>query len=287
MSIPPPHSAAVLVDRLVAPWDIAALEATVEQTGIDLPIILVNEPRIDPSVEQNARRGRIDTSTIRLFASMVNRERAWALVLAERAVAERISTAEQGDDFQDIDDVALFDESTIQHVSPSRNGAWCTLPDQVVQQVASQVDLVIRFGFGLLRGDILTATSHGVLSFHPADIRRYRGLGPPVAFLEDRETIGITLQRLNDGIDTGEIVAFTERSIVECRTLWDVYDTVHRAQVELLPQGVANLREPAFEPIIPESLGSYYPVNEKRQLGFAGRVLVRNLLGRISSIVAA
>ncbi len=39
-------------------------------------------------------------------------------------------------------------------------------------------DVLIRCGKGILRGDILYAARHGILSFHHADNRINRG-GPP------------------------------------------------------------------------------------------------------------
>ena len=40
-----------------------------------------------------------------------------------------------------------------------------------------QLDVLIRFAYGIIRGDILDVPRHGVWSFHHGDIERYRGGG--------------------------------------------------------------------------------------------------------------
>ena len=67
-------------------------------------------------------------------------------------------------------------------------------------------DVLIRCGKGILRGDILNAARHGVLSFHHADNRINRG-GPP-GFWEvyrRQDTTGFTIQRLTEELDGGVV----------------------------------------------------------------------------------
>ena len=69
------------------------------------------------------------------------------------------------------------------------------------------VDVFSRFGFRILRGDILDLPKCGIWSFHHGDNRIYRG-GPP-SFWEvfQNETItGVTLQILNEDLDGGIIL---------------------------------------------------------------------------------
>ena len=70
------------------------------------------------------------------------------------------------------------------------------------------LDLCIRFGFNIITGPILTKPKHGIWSFHHGDNRVNRG--GPAAFWETylkSEYIGITLQKLNTNLDSGEIIA--------------------------------------------------------------------------------
>ena len=69
------------------------------------------------------------------------------------------------------------------------------------------LDFILKFGFGIIRGDILTAARHGVWSFHHDDEEKYRG-GPP-CFWEIYYGDGVTggmLQKLNNKLDAGVVL---------------------------------------------------------------------------------
>ncbi len=68
-------------------------------------------------------------------------------------------------------------------------------------------DVILRFGFRILKGDILTAATHGIISLHHGDTDFYRG-GPP-AFWEvvNKEPVtGVTVQQLTENLDGGFIL---------------------------------------------------------------------------------
>ncbi|WP_231587905.1 formyltransferase family protein [Halostagnicola sp. A56] len=279
-----PRRVCLLADPYLERWQIRALERAVERTDIEIPLVLVAapaDPGVDPDAAASAINGGFGVDTIRLGASLLARERAWSLVVAERKLAELFGAESHPlEHRQRVGTIDCLESSTIRRVRPIEDGDWNELPESAVEAATQQCDVVVRFGFGLVRGDILTATEHGVLSFHPADIRRYRGLGPPKAFVDDRSSIGATLQRLTDEIDGGEIVAEDWIDIDDCATLWEVYDRVHELEIELLATGIESLREPAFEPTVPDSLGPYYSTKSRREAGFAVRTLAKNVRGR-------
>jgi hypothetical protein len=69
------------------------------------------------------------------------------------------------------------------------------------------LDLILRFGFGIIRGEILTLPRYGVWSYHHDDHLRYRG-GPPgfwEIYCGDKWN-GAMLQRLTDKLDDGVII---------------------------------------------------------------------------------
>lgn len=78
-------------------------------------------------------------------------------------------------------------------------------PDDVLEQIRSlQPDIMIRFGFRILRGEILTAAKQGILSLHHGSMEYYRG-GPP-AFWEvvnKEPTTTVSLQLLTQELDAG------------------------------------------------------------------------------------
>jgi hypothetical protein len=69
------------------------------------------------------------------------------------------------------------------------------------------LDLLIRCGNNILRGDILEASRLGIISFHHADNRINRG--GPAGFWEvyfRQDTTGFTIQRLTEELDGGDVL---------------------------------------------------------------------------------
>ena len=69
------------------------------------------------------------------------------------------------------------------------------------------LDFIVRFAFGIIRGDVLQAARYGVWSYHHDDETKYRGL--PSCFWEiyNRDPVsGAILQRLTDRLDGGVIL---------------------------------------------------------------------------------
>lgn len=84
-----------------------------------------------------------------------------------------------------------------------------TLYTHEVYQWINKLNPEILFlrGFGIIKDPILNIAPYGVLSYHHADITKYRG-GPPLFWelFHDEKEAGVTLQILDEGLDTGTIV---------------------------------------------------------------------------------
>ncbi len=88
-------------------------------------------------------------------------------------------------------------------------------PDDVGNIRTYHLDFMIRFGFNIVRGDILSSARYGVWSFHHDDLDRYRGSPPGFweVYFGDPLT-GVTLQRLTDKLDSG--VVLRKESLSTC-----------------------------------------------------------------------
>src|SRR5215472_13134718 len=73
---------------------------------------------------------------------------------------------------------------------------------------ALDLDVLVRFGFGILTGDVLRIARYGVWSYHHGDSARYRG-GPAHLWelIEDAPVTGVTLQVLAEELDAGAVIA--------------------------------------------------------------------------------
>ncbi len=69
------------------------------------------------------------------------------------------------------------------------------------------LDFILRFAFGIIRGEVLRAARFGVWSFHHGDLEKYRGVPPCFweVFHGDPVT-GAVLQRLTERLDGGVVL---------------------------------------------------------------------------------
>lgn len=153
------------------------------------------------------------------------------------------------------------------------------LPDDVVEAVGPEIDVGIRLGFGILKGDFLEAPEHGVLSFHHGDLRRYRGM--PAGFWEfvnDETVAGVTLQRITETLDGGSVVAYRSVDIADAHTWQAVQRCLFRVSEEMLVEGIRNVQDPHFEPWQPEKYGDLYSLPKGRAVL---KYVAKNNVGRV------
>ena len=139
------------------------------------------------------------------------------------------------------------------------------LPDRAVD-VVGEADVAIRFGFGILKGDVLDAPTHGVLSFHHGDLREYRGM--PSGFweyLDGEDAAGVTLQRLSETLDGGEIVAYEPVDIADAPTWAGVRRRLFSVSDDVLVKGIRNVSRDV-DPQSPEELGDLYSLPQGRDV---------------------
>ncbi|APX95232.1 formyltransferase family protein [Natronorubrum daqingense] len=278
-----PSTVGILAEPFLYEWQVRAIERVRREADVTIPLVVVNSSTEEYDAESWNKKSRLEFDDVRQFFKIAQRERAWAFVLAERTLGRVAGDDQKRWHRHSIENVDCLADAEHVRCSPLTDGNWNELPDDIVDRLAVDCDVVVRFGFGLIRGDVLTAPEYGVVSFHPADIRRYRGMGPPVAFHDGRTRAGSTLQRLDESIDGGEIVAYEDVSISHCHTLWDVFDRLATLQVDLLTTGISNLQDPTFEPaVVPDHrLGEFYSRDLRRSGAFAGRILAKNCSGRL------
>jgi len=80
--------------------------------------------------------------------------------------------------------------------------------DQDIKTIKSySPDFILRFGFNIIKGDILDAAPYGVWSYHHSDEEYYRG-GPPVFWeiFHGDPVSGAILQRLTGKVDAGIVL---------------------------------------------------------------------------------
>lgn len=72
-----------------------------------------------------------------------------------------------------------------------------------------KADILLVYGTGILKKEIINVTVHGVLNIHPGITPEYRGLEPTFWAMtnQDFDKIGVTIHYIDEGIDTGRILS--------------------------------------------------------------------------------
>lgn len=288
----------VLARPTVVEWQRQALENIDELDGVDIVHTVV-----DSSLRQGGRtmsvgadvineRDSVSLDDLRLFFRTLREEGLKSVVYAD----QKLGWVVFGEDEQlrylqskPVEDVDCLGDAAFHDCEPvSADGAWNTLPDDVTERLGADCDVVVRFGFGLLKGDILTAPEYGVISSHGSDIRTYRGMGPRITFLNGDRTADVTLQRLTEDIDGGKIITVSSRRLPDRPTIDEVFGRIYDLKTRIFAEGVDRLRQPDFEYTEPESLGEYYAHSRlEKSPVFAGRVVLKNNLHRLRRIGAS
>ncbi|MCY4114689.1 MAG: methionyl-tRNA formyltransferase [Chloroflexi bacterium] len=103
---------------------------------------------------------------------------------------------------------------------------------------AAQPDVLVVVAYGrLLRRPLLELAPAGVVNLHPSLLPEYRGASPIQAAIHDGRTrTGVTLMRMDAGLDTGPVIAAREMSIGPHDTSPALHDRLADAGAELLDE---------------------------------------------------
>jgi hypothetical protein len=79
--------------------------------------------------------------------------------------------------------------------------------EDIITIKSSKPDFLLRFGFDILKGEILNVATYGVWSFHHDDEQKYRGVPPGFWEIVKSDPVnGAILQRLTETLDGGIIL---------------------------------------------------------------------------------
>jgi methionyl-tRNA formyltransferase len=230
MTEAPIQVAVLLNSESVNEWQRRALELLFEDSDIraELSLLVVDSDPRD--------RSRLDSVQTHLSELSL-----WKVIRSFHLIKNRVTGPPWHKRRTAIRDINVFDDvKKIGSRRLPREGLGIELSEQAVDQLET-TDLAIRFGFGIVMGDALTAPKYGMLSFHHGDLRQYRGR--PAGFHEftrGETTAGVTVQRLNESLDGGDIAAFKEIDISDATSWPEVLSRLYSISDELLPIAVRN-----------------------------------------------
>lgn len=113
--------------------------------------------------------------------------------------------------------------------------------DSLVAQSQADVGIVVAFG-ALLREPVLSAPRHGWLNVHFSSLPKWRGAAPVQrALMAGERTLGISIFRLDAGMDTGPILAHDTCEFPKYVTAGECLETLGRAGAVLLRETLEKI----------------------------------------------
>ncbi|MBQ11268.1 MAG: methionyl-tRNA formyltransferase [Planctomyces sp.] len=114
---------------------------------------------------------------------------------------------------------------------------------------ALKADVFVVAAYGrLLPPPVLESPSHGCLNLHPSLLPRHRGPSPVATAIEEGDTeTGVTLMLLDEGMDTGPLVAQRSYPLSSHETADGLTETLFRQGGELLLESLSGWVEGRLE----------------------------------------
>lgn len=129
---------------------------------------------------------------------------------------------------------------------------------------AFEPELIVVAAYGkILPPDVLTIPPHGCINVHGSLLPQYRGAAPiQWAVLNGDKISGVTIQRMAEGVDTGDILAKAQTKIGEDETSGELFDRLMMLGAELLVDTIDKLDTLTPEPQ-DEALATHAPMLQK------------------------
>jgi len=142
-------------------------------------------------------------------------------------------------------------------------------PDAFAQLAAWQPDLIVVAAFGqILRQNVLELAPHGCLNVHASLLPRWRGAAPiQAAILAGDQQSGVTIMKMDAGIDTGDILAQRATDLTADETAGSLSERLARMGVELLLDTLPGWLAGTVQPVSQENVRATYAAMLKKEDG--------------------
>jgi methionyl-tRNA formyltransferase len=143
-------------------------------------------------------------------------------------------------------------------------------PEAMEQLYLWSPDLIVVAAFGqILRKDVLDLPRHGCLNVHASLLPRWRGAAPiNAAILHGDEEAGVTIMKMDVGLDTGPILSQRSIRLTPEDTAGSVTEALSHLGAELLIETLPDYVSGKITPVAqPEEGVTYAPMLKKEEGG--------------------
>ncbi|MDO4489930.1 MAG: methionyl-tRNA formyltransferase [Lachnospiraceae bacterium] len=105
---------------------------------------------------------------------------------------------------------------------------------QVLQEIAPEAIIVVAFG-QIIPKSILELPKYGCINVHASLLPKYRGAAPiQWAVIDGEKTAGVTIMKMDEGLDTGDMYSVAEIPLAEDETGGSLFDKLSELGAQLL-----------------------------------------------------
>lgn len=118
-------------------------------------------------------------------------------------------------------------------------------PEAVEQLRSYQADIFVAAAFGqILSKEILDMPRYGCVNIHASLLPKYRGAAPiQWAVINGEDKTGVTIMQMDEGLDTGDIIAQREVLIAQDETGESLFEKLSVLGADLLAETLDAIRE--------------------------------------------
>jgi hypothetical protein len=201
----PPLRVGLLLDSKILPRHFSEIVDHILQSNfarLELLILNGQENERDPDSPSKRSLAR------KAFGLMLSSQRRRLLLFHLYQRWDRRHIVPSTDPDAEVDCSTRFENIESISVIPMRKRFVHRFPSDAIEFIRDRnLDVLIRFGFNILRGDILAAARYGIWSYHHGDCDFYRG-GPSHFWeiVEENPLSGVMLQVLTEELDAGTVL---------------------------------------------------------------------------------
>lgn len=139
---------------------------------------------------------------------------------------------------------------------------------QVLRSISDlKLDMGVSILFGyLLRKPFLDLLPKGCINLHPALLPYNRGAYPNVWSIAEGTPAGVSLHYINEGVDSGDLIAQREVPVLLTDTGASLYQKLMHASVQLFKETWPSIRSGTACPTQQEGAGTFHRVRDVEQI---------------------
>ena len=142
-------------------------------------------------------------------------------------------------------------------------------PEEIEKLRAIDADIYVVAAFGqILSKEILDIPRYGCINVHASLLPEYRGAAPiQWAIADGRDHTGVTIQQMNEGVDTGDIIASSVVDITEDETGETLFDKLMTAGAALTVDTLGLIERNEVQRIPQDESKATYAKMIKKEMG--------------------